>query len=788
MENSRPISPDQIRIPSRLPILALKDSVLFPYMIMPIFVSREFSVASVNHAIANDRLLLVAAQRKVDEEELSADTIYSIGCVASILKMQKLPDGRIKLLVQGVQKAAVKELGKDPADNYYYAVIETLEEPRAEYTVHIEALMKNIRDGLEKLTNLGDRNFPPDIVAILNSITDPARLAELVVSHLSNSVEMSQQVLEENDLFKKLSFVNEFIERELSLLEIQNDIRSKAKERMGKAQKEYFLKEQMKQIQKELGADDPYNYELEEYAQKIAAKNFPDNVRAEAEKQLTRLRAMNPAASEVSVLKTYLDTLLELPWNDRTEDNRDLNRAKQILEEDHYGLEDIKERILEFLAVRQVKGSTKSPLLCFIGPPGVGKTSLGRSIARALGRKFYRMSLGGLHDEAEIRGHRRTYVGAMPGKILEGIKSCGTVNPVFMLDEIDKVGKDWRGDPSSALLEVLDPEQNFSFTDNYLGIPYDLSEVFFIATANWEETIPAPLKDRMEVISLAGYTDLEKIQIARRYLIPRQIENNGLSPEEIQFSDDAVLFLIRRYTREAGVRELERKIGAICRKSITIKTSGGKMTKKISPKVVERYLKVPPYSEEDFLKEERIGVVTGLAWTMHGGATLKIEVNMMPGTGQLILTGHLGDIMKESARIALSYIKSNWEAFGLPDDLSLDKKDIHIHFPAGAVPKDGPSAGITITTSLLSLFLQKTVTPSVGMTGEISLTGKVLPIGGLKEKMLAAKRYGLSEVIVPADNRALYESIPAEVRDGIAVSFVSDYREVFRKLFGGVRA
>ncbi|HNT27791.1 MAG TPA: magnesium chelatase domain-containing protein, partial [bacterium] len=399
------------------------------------------------------------------------------------------------------------------------------------------------------------------------------------------------------------------------------------------------------------------------------------------------------------------------------------------------------------------------------------------------GRKFHRMSLGGLHDEAEIRGHRRTYIGALPGKIIEGIKHCGTVNPVFMLDEIDKIGKDFRGDPSSALLEVLDPEQNFSFTDNYLGLPYNLSEVFFIATANWEETIPAPLKDRMEIITLSGYTDLEKTEIAKRYLIPRQIDNNGLTDKDLKFADDAVQFLIRRYTREAGVRELERKVGAICRKSITLKTSGKKIAHRVTPKLVEQYLKLPPYSEESFLRDERIGVVTGLAWTMHGGTTLKIEVNWMEGTGQLILTGQLGDIMKESARIALSYIKSNREAFGLPADFSLDKKDIHIHFPAGAVPKDGPSAGITITTALLSLFLKKTVNPGVGMTGEISLTGKVLPIGGLREKLLAAKRYGLAEVILPTDNQALHKSIPAEIRESVAATFVSDYHEVFSKLF-----
>lgn len=776
--------PEQVKIPTRLPILALKDSVLFPYMIMPVFVSRDFSIASINQAISTERFLFVTAQKKQDDDVINLDNVYAIGCIATILKMQKLFDGRIKLLIQGVQKAKIEDIRKVESDNYYQVTIEHLKESDLyEPNVNIDAIIKNIRDGLDKLTNLGDKNFSPDIVAILNGISDPSRLAELVVSHLSNSVQISQQVLEERNIVNKLMLVNDFIEKELSLLEIQADIKNKTKEKLGKAQKEYFLKEQMRQIQKELGTDDPFSSEIEEYAQKIKDKNLPEEVNAEAEKQLSRLRGMNPAASEVTVLKTYLDTILELPWTEMTTDNKDINKARQVLEEDHHGLEDIKERILEFLAVRQVKGQTKSPILCFIGPPGVGKTSLGKSIARALGRKFYRMSLGGLHDEAEIRGHRRTYVGAMPGKIIEGIKNSKTINPVFMLDEIDKVGKDFRGDPSSALLEVLDPEQNFSFTDNYLGIPFNLSEVFFIATANWEETIPAPLKDRMEVINLSGYTDLEKIEIARQYLIPRQLENNGLNPKELNFTNESVLFLIRRYTREAGVRELERKIASMCRKSVTLKVSGKRVVAKITPSLIEKYLKLPPYNDSVFDKEKRIGVVTGLAWTMYGGSTLKIEVNRMEGTGQLILTGQLGDIMKESARIALSYIKSNKDEFGIPDDFTLDKTDLHIHFPAGAVPKDGPSAGITITTALLSLFLKRAIEPNIGMTGEISLTGKVLPIGGLKEKMLAAKRNNLAEIIVPEENRALYESIPDQIKSGIKITFADDYKDVFKKLF-----
>ncbi len=779
---------DEISVPKEIPLLALKDSVLFPYMIMPVFVSRSFSIASVNKAVSEERYLMVTAQKDSEKEGLEPENIYPTGCVATILKMQKLYDGRIKLLIQGMARANIEDIVRYDEENYYGAKIEVDPTPEvSDIGVETEALVKNIRDGLDKLTALGERNFPPDIIAILNGITDPSRLAELVVSHLSNSVELSQQVLEENNIVEKLGIVNDFVEKELNLLEIQNGIRTKAKERLGQAQKEYFLREQLRQIQKELGTEDPHMAEIEEYAKRIGEKDLPEDVRGESEKQLMRLRSMNPSASEATVLKTYLDTILEIPWTEETEDNRDINHARKVLETDHYGLEDIKERILEFLAVRQIKGNSKTPILCFIGPPGVGKTSLGKSIARALGRKFYRLSLGGLHDEAEIRGHRRTYVGAMPGKIVEGIKTSGTRNPVFMLDEIDKVGKDFRGDPSSALLEVLDPEQNFSFRDNYVGLPYDLSKVFFIATANWEETIPAPLKDRMEVIRLSGYTDIEKLEIAKRYLIPRQLENNGLEENPIKFANDAILFMIRRYTREAGVRNLEQKVAAICRKSVTLQVSGKRMVKRITQKVIENYLKLPPFSDSKLDQESKVGVVTGLAWTMYGGSTLKIEVNQMQGKGNLILTGQLGDVMKESARIALSYIKSNKKEFNLPENFTLDNIDIHIHVPAGAIPKDGPSAGITMTTALLSLFLNRAVSSDIAMTGEISLTGRVLPIGGLKEKLLAAKRYGVTKVLIPEENRSLYASISEEIKKDIAVNFVKDYTEVYKDLFKKTR-
>lgn len=773
---------DKLLISGPIPLIALKESVLFPGLKLPIFVQRSFSVAAVHHAIARDRLIMVVAQKDSSVTDIQPESLYTVGTVARIQRMVKLLDGRLKLIVEGRSKAIVRKINQEK--DFFSAEIEVQE--NAHYhsgDIQIEALVSSVRSGLEQLHQMNNRMVTSDVIAFSHQIIHPGQLAELVINNISHSVELSQVVLEKDDIKSKLEIVSEFIQRELNLSEIQNDIKNKAKEKLGKAQKEYFLKEQMKQIQQELGQDDPHAAEMEEYAKRISEKSLSEEAEKEAEKQLARLKTMNPAASETVVLKTWLDNLLELPWSEETADNKNINKARDILEKDHYGLEEIKERILEFLAVRQVKGNAKSPILCFIGPPGVGKTSLGRSIARALGRKFYRMSLGGLHDEAEIRGHRRTYVGAMPGKILESMKITGTVNPVVMLDEIDKVGKDFRGDPSSALLEVLDPEQNFSFRDNYIGIPYDLSKVFFIATANWEETIPAPLKDRMEIINLTGYTDLERLQIAKRYLIPRQKENNGLKKGDISFTDDAIMFLLRRYTREAGVRNLERVIGNICRKVVVKKLSHEKTTKRITPKAVEKFLKLPPYSDALLDLQPRVGTATGLAWTMYGGTILRIETNMMKGKGAIIMTGKLGDVMKESTRIAISYTLSNCKKFGIDSTFSLEQKDIHIHFPAGATPKDGPSAGITITTALISLFTGRTVDRKIGMTGEISLTGEVLPIGGLREKLLAAKRNGLKAVIVPEKNKPLYHSINEEIKAGLDVFFVSDYEEVYKRMF-----
>jgi len=773
----------KLKIPKILPVLPLKEAVLYPYMIMNITVERDFSTAAVNQAITGEGFIVVAAQKDPTHNELNDTNVHMTGTIATVLRMQKNFDGKMALYIQGYKKAALSNLKFDEKGNYYTSSIKIIDEPNETNHPRAQALMAEIKNQIKEISERGEIRLPPEALGAIQGVKNPGRLAEIVLNHFSKSVELSQRVLEENSYINKLQIVHDNLENEISVLQVQSDIRNKAKEKLGKAQKEYFLKEQLKQIQKELGNDDPHTSEIQEYEKRLEENEYPENVVKEAKKQLGRLKTMNPAASETVVVKTWIDTVLELPWSKETADNKNIEKAGNILAQDHFGLEDIKERILEFLAVRQIRGNSKTPILCFIGPPGVGKTSLGKSIARALDRNFYRMSLGGLHDEAEIRGHRRTYVGAMPGKIVEGIKNAGTINPVFMLDEIDKVGKDFRGDPSSALLEVLDPEQNFSFTDNYIGIPFDLSKVFFIATANWEETIPAPLKDRMEVIRLSGYTDPERVEIAKKYLIPRQLDNCGLTKKDLKFNKAAILFISRRYTRESGVRNLERLIGSVCRKVVTLKTQKKPFPTKITPDTVKELLKLPPFSDTELDYKARVGVVTGLAWTQYGGTTLKIEANWMKGKGNLILTGQLGDVMKESARIALSFIQSNADFFGLGEDFTIEKKDIHIHFPAGAIPKDGPSAGITITTALLSLFLEKTIDPKIGMTGEISLTGEILPIGGLKEKLLAAGRNKVKEIFIPEKNRALYESISDEIKKGIKPHFVYEYKDVFKELF-----
>lgn len=697
--------------------------------------------------------------------------------------MMKLEDNRIKILVQGVSRGRIKELKK--VDDYYQVEVEIIEDPEVEETLEVQALKHSLKDLLDKAISLG-KQIVPDLVEIIKSVEEPGRLADLFASILDIKAEEAQQILEIIDPVERLRVVHDKFLKEVGILELQQKIRISAREAIEKDQREYFLRQQIKAIQEELGERDEKQEEIENYKKKIEESGMPDEIKEEALKQLKRLEKMHPDSAEAGVIRTYLDWLVELPWNKRTKDRLDLKIAKKILDEDHYDLEKIKERILEYLAVLKLKKesskdkSIKGPILCFVGPPGVGKTSLGRSIAKALNRKFVRISLGGVRDEAEIRGHRRTYVGAMPGKIIQSIKQAGTKNPVIMLDEVDKIGLDFRGDPTAALLEVLDPEQNKEFVDHYLGVPFDLSEVMFICTANRLDTIPRPLLDRMEVIRLSGYSEEEKLHIAKKYLIPKQLKENGLDEKTVEFSDKAITFLIRGYTREAGVRNLERQIGSIIRKiAKKIIESGKKRKYKITPSLIKKFLGAPIYSTEKEEKDE-IGVVTGLAWTEVGGEILKIEVTRMDGKGNLVLTGSLGDVMKESARIAFSYVKSKAKELGI-DPEEFGKYDLHIHVPAGAIPKDGPSAGISITTGIASVFTNRPVRSDVAMTGEITLRGKVLPVGGLKEKILAAKRTGIKTVILPKDNKEeVMSDLPPYVRKSMNLIFVDHIDEVFK--------
>ncbi|MGC9120050.1 MAG: endopeptidase La [Sulfurihydrogenibium sp.] len=771
-------------LPSTYPLIPTRDVVVFPYMVMPLFIGRQFSIKAVEEAIDNNnRYIFLALQKDKNIEEPTIDDIHQIGVVATIIRMMKLEDERVKILVQGVTRGRIKSLTKQ--NGYYQVEVDIIEDEEVEETIEVEALKHSTKDLIDKAISLG-KQIIPDLVEIIKSIEEPGRLADVVASVLDLKPEEGQAILDILDPVERLRYVHDKLLKEVGILEIQHKIRVSAREAIEKDQREYFLRQQIKAIQEELGEKDDKKEEIESYKKKIEEAGMPPEVREEAEKQLRRLERMHPDSAEAGVIRAYLDWLVELPWNKRTKDRLDLKIAKKILDEDHYDLEKIKERILEYLAVLKLKKqktkdpSIKGPILCFVGPPGVGKTSLGKSIAKALNRKFVRISLGGVRDEAEIRGHRRTYVGALPGKIIQAIKQAGTKNPVIMLDEVDKIGLDFRGDPTAALLEVLDPEQNKEFVDHYLGVPFDLSEVMFICTANRMDTIPRPLLDRMEVIRLSGYSEEEKLNIAKKYLIPKQLKENGLDEKTVEFTDKAIQFIIRGYTREAGVRNLERQIGSIIRKiAKEIVEKGKKKKYKVTEKLVKKFLGAPIYTPEKESKDE-IGVVTGLAWTEVGGEILKIEATKMPGKGNLILTGSLGDVMKESAKIAYSYVKSKAEELGInPEEFS--KYDVHVHVPAGAIPKDGPSAGIAITTAIASLLSQRPVRSDVAMTGEITLTGKVLPVGGLKEKILAAKRAGIKNVILPKGNKEeVMSDLPAYVRKSVNLIFVEHIDEVFK--------
>ncbi len=766
----------QVEIPDVLPLLAIRDIVIYPYMMLPLFVGRDMSIRAVDESLARDRLIFLVSQKNSAEDNPKPSEINRVGTVASIMRMLKLADGRVKILVQGLSKGEIESYTRE-RPFFEVKIRKALEPSRQEIPVEVEALMRNVKEKIEQILNL--KNLPPEIVMVTDNITDPGVLADLVASNLRLKIEQSQGVLEIFDSVDRLKKVNDLLTHELELSTMQARIQNQAKDEMTKTQRDYFLREQLKQIQQELGEADERTEEINELRKQIEKSKMPPEVKKESKKQLKRLEQMHPEFSEASLVRTYLDWLVELPWSKKTKDNLNIQKAKKVLDEDHYNLEKIKERILEYLAVNKLRRKIKGPILCFVGPPGVGKTSLGKSIARALGRNFARISLGGLRDEAEIRGHRRTYVGALPGRIIQGIKQAGSNNPIFMLDEIDKVGTDFRGDPSAALLEVLDPEQNHAFSDHYLNLPFDLSNVLFICTANFLDPVPPALADRMEVLQLSGYTNEEKVEIARRFLIPKQLEDNGISSNYLEISADALLRVIAQYTKEAGLRNLERELASMCRKVARKIAEGKKELTRVTRANLHLFLGPPKFLPETEQEEHEIGVATGLAWTSAGGEMLYVEASLSKGRGNLTLTGQLGDVMKESAQAAVSYARSQAKILGIEADF-YQKLDIHIHVPAGAIPKDGPSAGITMATALISALTRRPVSRDVAMTGEITLRGRVLPVGGLKEKCLAAFRAGVRTIVVPDRNHKDLDDIPKPLRRKLNVILAKNMSDVLK--------
>jgi len=752
---------EHFEIPEVLPLLPVREIVIFPYMILPLFVSREKSINAIEEALSRDRLIFLIAQRDMTEEDPTPEGMYHVGTIAIVMRMLKLADGRLKILVQGLSKGLISEyIQMNPT---FLVKIHQIQEPEvAEITLEIEALMRGVKEQLEKLISFG-KVLSPDLVLILDSIDEPGRLADLVSSNVGLNVEIAQEILETLEPIERLKKLNEALGKEVEVLTMQAKIQSQAKEGISKTQREYFLREQMRAIKNELGEVDERTEEIKEIREKIERAKMPEEVEREVNKQLQRLEQMHPDATEASMVRTYIDWLVETPWSISTTDNLDIKKARQVLDKDHYDLEKVKERILEFLGVHKLKKQMKGPILCFVGPPGVGKTSLGKSIAEALGRKFVRISLGGIRDEAEIRGHRRTYVGALPGRIIQNIKQSGSNNPVFMMDEVDKIGTDFRGDPSAALLEVLDPEQNNAFSDHYLNLPFDLSKVMFITTANLIDPIPSALKDRMEVINLPGYTEEEKLRIAKKYLLPRQLEENGIDGRVLDITDQAILQIIVQYTKEAGLRNLERELSSICRKVARRIAEGEDGITRVTPTNLHKFLGSPKYLAEAEREENEVGVSTGLAWTQAGGEILCVEASVVKGRGSLVLTGHLGDIMKESAQAALTYARSKAKECGIKENL-FTEREIHIHVPAGAIPKDGPSAGVTMAISIISALTNTPVKKDVAMTGEITLRGRILPVGGIKEKTLAAMRGRISTLIIPHQNKKDLDEIPPYVR------------------------
>ncbi|MBI2366496.1 MAG: endopeptidase La [Deltaproteobacteria bacterium] len=762
---------------TRVPLLPLRDIIVFPHMVVPLFVGRHRSIKALEDATQKQSLIFLASQKDAKTNEPSEDDIYRIGTLGTVVQMLKLPDGTVKVLIEGKKRAKILRFANNP--DFFLVEVEELSDIM-ERSTEVDALTREVHTTFENYVKL-KKKIPPEMVMSVSSIDDPGRLADTIVAHLGIKIEDRQNLLETFNAAERLEKVLGHMRAEIEILEVERRIRSRVKKQMERSQKEYYLNEQMRAIQKELGEKDEFKNEIQEIEDKLKQKKLSAEAKDKVDKELKKLKMMSPMSAEATVVRNYIDWILSLPWNEFTDDKLDINEAEKVLEEDHYGLEKVKERILEYLAVQSLVGKIKGPILCLVGPPGVGKTSLGRSIARATGRKFVRVSLGGVRDEAEIRGHRRTYIGALPGKIVQSMKKAGSSNPVFLMDEIDKMSTDFRGDPSSALLEVLDPEQNTTFNDHYLDLDYDLSKVMFITTANTLDRIPRPLQDRMEIIRIAGYTELEKLSIAKKYLLSKQIEANGLSAENVAFADNAILGVIRHYTKEAGVRNLEREIAAICRKvAVEVVKKDRNAHIQVGTKSLHKYLGAIKFRYGKVEAEQKIGVATGLAWTEMGGEILATEVTIMPGKGQLLITGKLGDVMQESAQAAMSYVRSRAVDLGLEKDF-YQKVDVHIHVPEGAIPKDGPSAGITMATSLVSALIKVPVYNDLAMTGEITLRGAILPIGGLKEKVLAAHRAGIKKVLIPAENEKDIEEIPATVLKTVELVLVAHMDDVLKK-------
>jgi ATP-dependent Lon protease len=760
-----------------IPLLPLRDVVVFPHMIVPLFVGRERSIAALESAMKEEKGIFLAAQRSAQKDDPGEDDIYRTGTIGIIIQLLRLPDGTVKVLVEGKKRGLIRRYLA--SEDFFLVYAEELEEPAVSDRVKMEALMRSIRESFETYAKM-TKKVHLEMVGTIASIEDPSRLADVVISQINAKLEDKQKILEILDIPERMETIYELMLSEIEILQVEEKIKRRVKKQMEKTQKDYYLNEQMRAIQKEMGEKDDFRNEIVELEKRLKQKKLSEEAHKKVKQEIKKMQMMAPMSAEATVVRNYIDWLLDMPWSEKTENGYTLKESEGMLEEDHFGLKQVKERIIEYLAVQTLVKKNKGPILCLVGPPGVGKTSVAKSVARATNRKFVRLSLGGVRDEAEIRGHRRTYIGAMPGKIIQLLKKAGTNNPVFCLDEVDKLSSDFRGDPSSALLEVLDPEQNNAFNDNYLEVDYDLSDIMFITTANILQTIPPALQDRMEIIRLAGYTEPEKLNIAKRFLVPKEMEANGLEKGSVLFTDGALLRIIRQYTREAGVRNLEREIASICRKvARKIVTDGGKKRIRIGTKSVPGYLSVPKFRHGETEGRDEIGLAIGLAWTEFGGELLAIETSLMQGTGKMTLTGKLGDVMQESAQAALTYVRARAAMFGLAEDF-YKETDIHVHVPEGAIPKDGPSAGITMATSIASAFLRRKVRGDLSMTGEITLRGRVLPIGGLKEKLLAAHRGNLRTVVIPKDNEKDMPEVPANILKDLEIIFVDHMDEVLK--------